>query len=162
MKENERIGSYLIGSLIALALLIKISMDIFGVFLILTPIIFLIWIIVFIYEFNNEGEIDENSISYILSIMFLGCVVILFLSYSIGYGIGSTPIGEASLEVFTALNLVKQKTTDTMNQAISESINESCEQLPEKNCQDLRSMRDDFETVQDVINMANKIKRLKK
>ena len=84
------------------------------------------------------------------------CLAGMFITYFIGYGIGGTTLGQASLEVYTAFTGIQEQ----MDQAINQVVEENCKVLPKESCETLKTTAKTARTLQDVTGVAEKLKIL--
>ena len=156
MDEKEA-GGIVLGIIFALALAIIISRQLFPFFLGLSIVALIGLIIVVIIELFNDsfGEI---------SLYVAGGFVILFLltsvTWFIGYGIGGTSFGEASVEIYTTITGAEQQINQEIQKAINQVVDESCKTLDEQNCNLLKTTAETAQTLQEVTDRANQLKDL--
>jgi Na+-transporting methylmalonyl-CoA/oxaloacetate decarboxylase gamma subunit len=91
-----------------------------------------------------------------------GVFVVLFLltsiTWFIGYGIGGTSFGEASVEIYTTITGAEQQVTQELQNAINQVVDESCKTLDEQNCNLLKTTAKTAQTLQEVTDKANQLK----
>ena len=156
MDEKEA-GGIVLGIIFALALVIIISRQLFPFFLVLSIIALIGLIIVVVIELFNDnfGE---------FSLYVGGAFVILFLLTSItwfvGYGIGGTSFGEASVEIYSTITGAEQQVNQELQNAINQVVDESCKTLDEQSCNLLKTTAKSAQTLQEVSNKANQLKDL--
>ena len=156
MDEKEA-GGIVLGIIFALALAIIISRQLFPIFLGLSVIALIGLIIVVVVELFNDnfGEI---------SLYVGGAFVIFFLltsvTWFIGYGIGGTSFGEASVEIYTTITGAEQQINQELQNAMNQVIDESCKTLDEQSCNMLKTTAKTAQTLQEVTDKANQLKDL--
>jgi ABC-type multidrug transport system fused ATPase/permease subunit len=156
MDEKEA-GAIVLGIIFALALAIIISRQLFPIFLGLSIVTLIGLIIVVVFELFNDsfGEI---------SLYVGGAFVVLFLltsiTWFIGYGIGGTSFGEASVEIYTTITGAEQQVSQELQNAINQVIDESCKTLDEQNCNLLKTTAKSAQTLQEVTDKANQLKSI--
>jgi len=156
MDEKEAEGIVL-GIIFALALAIIISRQLFPIFLGLSVVALIGLIIVVVIELFNDsfGEI---------SLYVAGAFVILFLltavTWFIGYGIGGTSFGEASVEIYNTITGAEQQVNQELQNAINQVVDESCKTLDEQNCNLLKTTAKSAQTLQEVSDKATQLKDL--
>lgn len=160
--EQQKAVAFVIGAMMILVAAIIISRTLFPYFLIgsLLSVIGLIVcgiIDIFFRDSSYNEDIFDYSSFYagiILAIFFIGT----FTTYTIGYGIGGTSFGQASLQVYSAITGAEQQVSDSMNKAINDTVESSCKTLTPQDCNTLRQSVSTFKTAQEVIDMADKLK----
>jgi len=156
MDEKEA-GGIVLGIIFALALAIIISRQLFPVFLGLSIIALIGLIIVVGIELFNDsfGEI---------SLYVAGAFVVLFLltsvTWFIGYGIGGTSFGEASVEIYTTITGAEQQVNQELQNAMTQVIDDSCKTLDEQSCKILKTTSKSAQTLQEVTDKANQLNGL--
>ena len=156
MDEKEA-GGIVLGIIFALALAIIISRQLFPIFLGLSLFAFLALIVVVGIELFNDsfGE---------FSLYVAGAFVIFFLltsvTWFIGYGIGGTSFGEASVEIYTTITGAEQQVNQELQNAINQVVDESCKTLDEQSCNILKTTAKSAQTLQEVTDKANQLKGL--
>jgi len=156
MDEKEA-GGIVLGIIFALALAIIISRQLFPIFLGLSIVALIGLIIVVIIELFNDnfGE---------FSLYVAGAFVILFLltsvTWFVGYGIGGTSFGEASVEIYTTITGAEQQVSQELQNAINQVVDESCKTLDEQSCNLLKTTAKSAQTLQAVTDKANQLKSI--
>ena len=156
MDEKEA-GGIVLGIIFALALAIIISRQLFPLFFVLSIVALVGLIVVVAFELFNDtfGEI---------SLYVAGAFVILFLltsvTWFIGYGIGGTSFGEASVEIYTTLTGAEQQINQELQNAINQAVDESCKTLDKQSCDLLKTTAESAQTLQEVTDKANQLKEL--
>jgi hypothetical protein len=154
-KKEVITGGTILGIIILIGAVILISQQLTLLFGILTLLCFIVSVITGIMDYN-EGEFEYSKIPLVCT----GIFFILFLGfYIIGFGIGGTVLGQASVQTYQAISGAEQQTSNAMNQAIEDTIKTSCENLDNKSCATLKESISMFKTTQDVVDMAEKLKK---
>ncbi|MBN4049107.1 hypothetical protein JYT91_00650 [archaeon AH-315-M20] len=160
-KEEQKIIGIVIAAMMIIATAIIISRQLFPFFLGGSILLFVIFSIVLIREmfFIHEGYLSSGDyLSKYIGIAFLVFLGGTILTWFIGYGIGGTPLGQASLEVYYGFTGFEQELEDS----IDEIVEESCKSLSEENCALLRSTARTAKTMKEVKDFAGKLKKGKK
>jgi FtsZ-binding cell division protein ZapB len=152
MSSNDNSGAVVLGIILAIASTILLARFLFPFFLVVSLLLLLALIGFFIFETSSGGDM---SISPYIGIAFLIAIVGTGASWFIGYGIGGTPIGQATLEVYDALNLVE----DELQQAMDDFVEISCEQLDERNCKLLRDYSKTAKTLNELKDYAETLEK---
>jgi len=157
MMNEKEAGGLVLGFIFALALAIIISRQLFPIFLILSLITFIGLIVIIVVElFNNSfGEF-----SLYIGIAFVILFFLTAVTRFIGYGIGGTSFGQASLEVYYAITGAEQQVNQALQNSINQIVNESCKTLDKQSCNILKTYAQSAKTVQEVQNKANELKKL--
>ena len=141
--------------LMAIATAILISRFLFPIFAIGTVIFLIVLIFLFISEMRaGYGDYGDYSVMYARITLFV-CLVGTGFTYGIGYGLGNSSIGQVSLEVHDAVTGVQEQLDNSINQA----VDEGCKTMPQESCQLLRGSISTYRTVQDITDMAEKLKK---
>lgn len=156
MDEKEA-GGIVLGIIFALTLAIIISRQLFPFFLGLSIIALIGLIIVVVVELFNDsfGEIFLY-VGGAFAILFL----LTFVTWFIGYGIGGTSFGKASVEIYTTITGAEQQVSQELQNAMNQVIDESCKTLDEQSCDLLRTTAKSAQTLQEVTDKANQLKEL--
>lgn len=99
---------------------------------------------------------------FISKFLFIGLVIsstITSVLVFIGFGIGGTSIGETSVEFYTKVTGAKQEINNELKSAMNEIVEESCKSLDEKGCNELKSTVKTAQTLQEVVDKSNKLKK---
>ena len=156
--KKEEGGAIVLGLLILIAVSIKVSQGLFPYFLIgsLIGIILLLGFGIWELFFRDTSYLGiwEYFSTYI-GLFFLFCLIGTGITYVIGYGLGGTSIGEASIQVYDSLNEVEEQFDNSINLVIEDS----CKTLDEKSCLILRQNYNNFKTIQEVTDMTKKLKK---
>jgi len=142
--DNGEAAAWIIGICMAIAAAIYISRFLFPIFAVATVVTF----IALIFLLFSQGH-EDDSFGYV-GIAFIVCLVCTGITYGIGYGVPKTVVGQVSLEVNGAVVQTQQAFDD----AIDQTIEESCKTLTPESCQSLQSSVSMFRTTQDVLDMA--------
>ncbi|MGV8151768.1 MAG: hypothetical protein ACP5OG_01680 [Candidatus Nanoarchaeia archaeon] len=153
MVSEKELGSIIITIIFIVAIAVIIARALFPFFIILS-IVCLLGIIAMFFI-----DPDELGIILIISVIsFVG----LFLTYFIGYGIGGTSFGVACVQVYTSITGAEQQIQDSLYQAISDTVDNSCKTMTIQDCNTLKSSINGFKTVQDVTDMADNLRSVTK
>lgn len=106
--------------------------------------------------FRDDWEDDYWSVWALIpvGITFL----VLGIAMIIGYGVGGTVIGQASLQTYTAVSGAQQQVSDSVNQAINQVVEDSCKTLSPENCESLKRYVKITRTLEEVQSYAGKLK----
>ena len=100
-----------------------------------------------------------------ISLYVGGAFVVLFLltsiTWFIGYGIGGTSFGEASVEIYTTITGAEQQVSQELHNAINQVVDESCKTLDEQSCNLLKTTAKSAQTLQEVTDKANQLKSIR-
>jgi len=122
--------------------------------MILFAVLFLILLFVHLFFF-----IDEDWMFALIWIIPLALCFIFgagtFVTYKICYEVSQTSLGQGSLDLYNTI----ANTQEELNNAINQAIENSCEAMTEEQCNLLKQNIELCKDVQDVANMANKIKK---
>lgn len=160
-EEQKFVGSVLT-ILFVVGAAIFIARSLFPYFLIGSIILFVVLIISIIVEvfFRDHDYLDFwNYVSTYVGIVFGIALIGMFITYFIGYGIGGTSLGEASLQVYTAFTGAEQQVSDALEQLINSVVEENCKILPQDQCDLLRATARNAKTLQEVTDLAEKLKK---
>lgn len=156
--EQQKVVAFIVSAMIVIGAAIAIAKSLFPYLLLGSIVLFVALIISVIIEifFRDHDYLEFwDYISVYIGIAFLIVLFGMFITYFIGYGIGGTSLGQACTEVYNAFTEVE----DQMNQAIDQVVNESCKTLPEESCQTLMITAKTARTLQEVQDMADKLKK---
>ena len=156
--EQQKIAVFIISVMIIIGAAIVVARTLFPYFLAGSILFFVVLIISGIIEifFRDHDYLDLwDYISVYIGIVFLVCLTGMFITYFIGYSIGGTSLGQASLEVYTAFTGIQEQ----MDQAINQVVEENCKVLPKESCETLRTTAKTAKTLQDVTDVADKLKK---
>lgn len=159
--EQQKLGGIIILVMIAVGAVITIAKSLFPTFLLgsITLGMFLIISIIIELVFRNRDCLGLwDYISTYIGLGFFIFLFGLFVTHFIGYGIGGTSLGQASVEVYNAFTVVDE----TMNQAIYQSVEENCKVLPVEGCTLLRNAAKTARSIQDIEDIANTLKNTAK
>lgn len=154
---NNNGGEIIIGILTMIATAIIVAQKLFPIFLLLTALAIFILIVVIVFEIINDSFFEFSKY------VGMGCIVLFgltLISWFVGFGIGGTPLGEASLEVYYAVSGAEQEISNEFNDAIALIIVESCQTLDEESCELLKTTAKNAQTIQEVSDKANQLKKL--
>jgi|SRR3989344_5469933 len=157
--EEQKIAGFIIGGVIALAIAIIVARQLFPVFLVLSILSFVGLIVCGVKDVFFRDEWSDGYWSLYALIIFGVCFGGLLITYFIGYGIGGTPFGEASLEIYYALTGAQQEISDALRTSINQVVEENCKILPEESCNILKQTAESAQTLQEVTDMADKLKK---
>ncbi|HLD89401.1 MAG TPA: hypothetical protein VI911_00015 [Patescibacteria group bacterium] len=155
--DEKEVGGIIFGIIFVLALAIIVSRQLFPFFLVLSIITLIGLIIVIIIELFNDnlGEISLYVAGVFVVLFFLTSV-----TWFIGYGIGGTSFGEASVEIYTTIVGAEQQVNQEIQNAMNQIIDESCKTLDEQSCNILKTTAKSAQTLQEVTDKANQLKDL--
>jgi len=144
--------------IMSIATAIIISRMLFPIFLILTIFVIIIFVIIFLYELSNNN-LDLSK--------WFGLAVIVFISLTsitwfIGYGIGGTSFGEASLEIYYGITGAEQEINKELQATMNLLIENSCKTLSEENCSLLKTTAKTAKTLEEISSMAKKLESTQK
>lgn len=142
-----------------MAATIIVARRLFPVFLVLSILSFLGLIICGVKDLFFRDEWSDEYWSLYALIVFGICFGGLLITYFIGYGIGGTPFGEASLEIYYAITGAEQEISDALRTSINQVVEENCKILPEESCNLLKQTAESAQTLQEVTDMADKLKK---
>lgn len=155
--SDKEAGGIVLVFIFALALAIIISRQLFPIFFGLSVIALIGLIIVVAIELFNDsfGEIS----------LYVGGAFVIFLlltgiTWFVGYGIGGTSFGEASVEIYTTITGAEQQINQELQNAMNQVIDESCKTLDEQSCNMLKTTAKSAQTLQEVTDKANQLKGL--
>ena len=158
--EQQKIMAVIISAMIVIGAAITIAKSLFPYFLLGSVALFVILIISAVIEifFRDHEYLDFwEYISVYVGIAFLIVLSGMFITYFIGYGVGGTSLGQACTEVYNTFTGVEEQ----MNQAIDSIVEEGCKTIPKESCETLRSTAKTARTLQEVHDMADKLKTAK-
>ena len=156
--EQQKIAAFIISAMIVIGAAIVVARTLFPYFLAGSILLFVALIISGIIEifFRDNDYLDFwDYISVYIGIVFLICLTGMIITYFIGYGIGGTSLGQASLEVYSAFTGIQEQ----MDQAINQVVEENCKVLPKESCETLRTTAKTAKTLQEVTDVADKLKK---
>jgi len=156
-RQETNYGAIAFICLITLGFIIFLAQALFPLFLILTIISFIALIVVFIIDYKDSHYNNDYQNTIYVGIAFLVLFVCSLLTYFIGYGIGGTSIGQASLEVYNTLTGVEEEISQTMDNATKEFIEASCQTLPEESCNILRQSAEAGKSLQELQGLVNNL-----
>lgn len=156
MDEKETGGLVLL-IIFVIAMAIIISRRLFPFFLALTIISFVGLIAVVLVELFNDSF---GEISLYVAGAFVIFLLLTSITWFIGYGIGGTSFGEASLEIYYTITGAEQQVTQELQNAINLVVDESCKTLTEENCNLLKATAKSAKTLQEVSAKVNQLKSL--
>jgi hypothetical protein len=158
--EQQKVMAFIISAMIVIGAAIAIAKSLFPYFLLGSIVLLIALIISAIIEifFRDYDYLDFwDYISVYIGIAFLIVISGMFITYFIGYGVGGTSLGQACTEVYNAFTGAEEQ----MNQAINQVVEESCKTIPKESCETLRVTAKTAKTLQEVQNMADKLKTAK-
>ena len=156
--EEQKVMGFILAVFIVVASAIIISRRLFPFFLVGSMILFGVLIIVGIIEifFRDRSNLDFQEY---ISVWIAGFWIIFLIgtgvTYGIGYGLGGTSFGQASLEVYYAFTGMEQE----LENAINDVVEQSCKSLPEESCQLLRQTAETAKTLQEVKDLADNLRK---
>lgn len=156
MDEKEA-GGIVLGFIFALALAIIISRQLFPIFFGLSIITLIGLIIVVAIELFNDSF---GEISLYVGGAFAIFLLLTGITWFVGYGVGGTSFGEASVEIYTTITGAEQQVNQELQNAINQVIDESCKTLDEQSCNMLKNTAKTAQTLQEVTDKANQLKGL--
>ncbi len=153
--DEKEVGGIVLGIIFVLALAIIISRQLFPIFFGLSIIALIALIIVVIIELSNDRF---GEFSLYVGGAFVVLFLLTFITWFIGYGIGGTSFGEASVEIYTTITGAEQQVNQELQNAINQVIDESCKTLDEQSCNVLKNTAKSAQTLQEVADKANQLK----
>jgi hypothetical protein len=156
MNEKE-VGGLVLGIIFALALAIIISRQLFPLFLVLSVLAFIALVVVIVIELFND---NFGEFSLYVGAGFVIFFLLTSITWFIGYGIGGTSFGEASLEIYYTITGAEQQINQELQNAINQVVDESCKTLDEQSCNLLKTTAESARTLQEVSDKANELKQL--
>lgn len=154
---GKQIVVIILAVLLVIASAIIISRQLFPLFLALSALSFLALIISILIEvFFRDHDYSEitDYVSFYIAIVFALSILGMFVTFQIGYGLAGTTIGQTALEVYG----VKQEVSESIENAINQVVNESCQTLPKESCDNLRLTAETAKSVQEITDLAKKLK----
>ncbi|MAG02074.1 hypothetical protein CMI42_01950 [Candidatus Pacearchaeota archaeon] len=155
--EQQKAAGIIIGIMMALAAAIIIARELFPVFIALSIITFIGLMICAVRDIFYHDQWDGTYWSLYVGIAFAVSIGGLFITYFIGYGIGGSSFGQASLDVYSAITGAEQEIAEAFQESINQIVEEGCKTLPEESCQIFRATAESAETIQEVADMAEKL-----
>jgi hypothetical protein len=159
--EEQKMMAIILAVLFLVGAAIIIARTLFPYFLIGSVGLFIIAILVFIIEliFRDKSYLEyDDYISFYIGIAFAFCLVGLIVTYIIGYGLGGTSIGQASVAVYTGITGAEKAVSDATNQAINSLVEENCKILTPTDCTNLRNVAKTAKTLQEISDFTDKLK----
>ncbi len=156
MAEKDARGIVLV-FIFALAMAIIISRQLFPFFLTLSIISLIGLIIIVGIELFND---NFGEFSLYVGIAFVIFLLLTSVTWLIGYGIGGTTFGQASLEIYYAFTGAEQQISQELQNVINQIVDDSCKTLSEENCNLLKTTAESAKTLQEVSDKANQLKSL--
>ena len=147
----------IVAVLLVVASAIIIARQLFPFFLTFSIISLVVLIISGLIElFFRDHQFLEitDYVSLYIAIAFVLFVLGMFITYEVGYGLGGTPFGQLALSVYG----IKQEVTNSVETAINQAIDASCQTMTTEQCSLLRTSAKTVQTVQEVSDLADKIK----
>jgi len=127
----------------------------FPIFLGLSIVALIGLIIVVVIELFNDSF---GEISLYVGGAFAILLLLTGITWFVGYGIGGTSFGEASVEIYTQITGAQEQVNQELQNAINQVVNESCKTLDEQNCNILKTTAKSAQTLQEVTDKANQLK----
>jgi len=154
--EEQKAVGFVLAIVMVVASAIIISRQLFPFFLVGAVILFVILIVVGLIEifFRDHSYLDIwDYFSVYIGVALLIFMIGTGITYGIGYGIGNSSFGQASLEVYYSITGAEQELQNSINQIVEES----CKRLPEESCRTLRETAKTAETLKEVSDLAEKL-----
>ena len=155
-QEEEKVMGFILAVIMAVAIAIIKSRQWFPYFLVGSVIFLVGFIIVGAIElfFRDHSYLSFwNYISVYVGAALIICFVGTGLTYAIGYGLGGTSFGQASLDFYYGVTGAEQELENSINQLVEDS----CKDLPEESCEMLRTTAKTAKTLQEVSDLADKL-----
>jgi len=144
---------FAIGAVLYFIITVIIPLAVF--FLIFFGVVLVICLIRDLF-FRDDWDDDYWSI---WALVPLGISFLVFcLAILVGYGIGGTAIGQASIQTYTAVSDAEQQVSGSLNEAINQVVEESCKTLPSESCASLKTYVKTARTLQEVQDFASTLK----
>jgi hypothetical protein len=158
-EEQKALGIFL-GALFLIGAAIIISQKCFPFFLVGSVILFGILIIVVIIDFIRDHDFSDmrDGISTYVGIIFLIFLVCTGITYFIGYGLGGTSFGQASINVYTSITGAEKAVDEATEQAINSLVETNCQVLSPADCTNLRNTAKTAKTLKEISDLADKLK----
>ncbi|MGE0792872.1 MAG: hypothetical protein AB7V77_01675 [Candidatus Woesearchaeota archaeon] len=155
MSEKE-LGGIILSGIFFLALAIIIATKLFPIFLIGSIVVFAILVVVVIIEICNDSF---GEISIYIGLVLLGFVVLTLLSWFVGFGIGGTSLGQASVNLYTSIVGVEKEVNKELQNTMKLVVAEYCAELNEQDCLVLTKMIDSADNIQTIHDSFTKLKQ---
>jgi len=154
--DEQKVVGFVIFVLLVVGAAVIISRQLFPIFLSGSFLFFGLLIIVGLIEFFYREHSFLNFWDYFST--YIGITLLLFIlgvgvTWFVGYGIGGTSLGQASVDFYNDFTKVE----DDIEIAIEQIVEESCKTLPEESCDALRISVKSAKTLKDVKNIAKKL-----
>jgi len=159
MTKQDIDGRVVLGIIIAIGAVIVFMREVvFPISLISTILIF-IGLIIFLF-LEKGDSFQEGSVTFYLGIAFLISLALLFISYTIGFGIGGTSFGQACTETYYTITGAEELMVETFDNATTQLISETCEVVDEQSCSILQSSAKAGKSIQELTEITNKFERI--
>lgn len=135
--EEQKAAGIILPVIFVIAIAIIVSKQLFPLFLV-GFVLFLVGAIISLFiglSFRDHSYTEwyEYVTIWLFGIALL-CAIGTGITYFIGYGIGGTLFGQASLEVYYALTGAEQEISNALKTSINQVVKENCKILPEESC----------------------------
>lgn len=162
-KEVAITGGTILGIFILVGAIIIAAQKAFYLFASMSVFFLAIGVAASLIEFFVRDH-DFTEWHEYFSVYLLGAFLIFGLlsipMYLIGFGLGGTVIGQASVQTHDAITGAEQQISDTMKQSINQIVSENCKVLDENNCNLLKQTASTAMTLQEVSDRAIELKEL--
>ena len=155
-------GATVTGIIVIIYAAIKFSQQAFSFFLSFGAFLFVLSGIVLLIEIYFRDKDYLEFYEYISFWILGGAVIFLILSipfYVVGYGLGNTQVGLAIQDTGDTIVDAEQQLEETFDKAINDIVEDGCKTLDEVSCDSLRTFSKSVETIEEVTNFANKLKK---
>jgi uncharacterized membrane protein (DUF4010 family) len=131
--EEQKAVAKIVLAITAIALAIKVSRILFPYLLMLAIAFLIVLVICFIIDLKNSNfENGEEPWSKWPAIIFGVLVLLTYVAWAIGFGLGGTSFGKAVLEAYSIFELpseIEKNITNTAIDATQQALNETCHNL---------------------------------